>query len=151
MTHETGAQEQSLGSGLLDIPKKQVVCRRLPADSREPRATFSYEFEIGNNPMEDSRTIHVSYDRQGGVILLIEINSRSGGGPPTAIGENIAVGFLPDGSAKGVRSHLEYTVSDPPRPRGEPRHESLTAADIEKARRLASWLWEKRCDESRGT
>jgi hypothetical protein len=100
--------------------------------------------------MEDSRTIHVSYDRQGGVILLIEINSRSGGGPPTAIGENIAVGFLPDGSAKGVRSRIEYTVTDPPRPRGEPRHESLSAGDIEKARRLASWLWEKRCDESRG-
>lgn len=135
--------QESLGSHPFDIPAaNSYVCRQVEPYAGDSLAAHGFEFEIGRGPFEDVRTIQVSYDKQGGVLQLADINIRRGG-QQTSV-ETVAVRFLPNGTTKSFRvRHV------PPKAQEEPVVDSLSAPEIAKARRLGEWLWKRRCDPSR--
>jgi hypothetical protein len=143
------AQGPLSGMGLLDIPPENaLVCHLSPAEDPskiDSRVAHMFRFDIGDTvgALADSRTLFVAYDRNGNVLQLAENNMRSL--RPGAVIETIFVSFLRT-PPQGIHSRLEHR--DHAKYPGPATETAITATDMEKARRLAPWLWARRCDAS---
>jgi hypothetical protein len=130
---------------LLSIPPvDQLTCRQTRLENAPERISFSYSFEVGVGPLENHRSIHVTFTSDGSLFTLTEQNSFRRDG--LLASETAVIFVAPDDSAGGKKVTVELPIEGGANARALPQEITLTSNELAQARRLAAWLWERRCD-----
>jgi len=138
------ANPQGIAVDPLALPVRALLCRPNPPGPVVPGLLVVTIVEQPPDSITQGRTFTASYDTMGVAIsILITMHERV----LPNIDQLTAIGVEFGTSAKGVRAvgSTSSAIGTPGVPEMVPRRETLTEADIARARQLAAWLWNHRC------
>lgn len=152
------SQGPARGSDLLEVPvaDERLLCRATSGSAliqargaQAARVAHRFRFEVGEPGR--GRTLLADYDSLGRPLTLTEVSYTALAADGSDI-RSIVVGFLSDGTVKGV-----HVASKPERTRNSPgtkqgaRMSLPPLSDLEerKAMGLAKFLWDHRCGRAR--
>lgn len=127
--------------GPLDIPRSEDLRCEQATLKGHVGVRAAFQFEMGG-PGRDWRTMTAGFDERGIPVVLNVLSGRFL--KDTYVQETFFLRFPPADRAQGMRTFREGTISADPVISGLVQ-EKATAADLEKGRALAEWLWTKRC------
>lgn len=138
------SQPQGQPADPVAIPTRSLLCRPIPPGPPVPGVVVVTIVEEPPDSVTDGRTFTATYDTLGAALsLLVTMHERI----PPDTDQLTAIGVQFGPSAQGMRAvgNAAAITGASGIPAVPPTRESLTGAEIDRARQLAEWLWAHRC------